>query len=396
MPASRPARSLGRYLACTCLALLGLLSARHTAYAQVRLALTARVDTMQSATRQVFRLVENYFNAHPDSLYANPYWNAAEVNYYVKEHQQQVDLAAPFLFNGISAKQTFATYQPTVLSIEPVGPKYVARVLLFAQQPPAWVTQSHRNPPAILRYYAAPDAAGHWKLENAWATETAQWQTFTTPWIRFHYPPTFAFEPAKAQRASRFCDSVVAAIHLPAAQPFDYYVMSSEEELGRLFNMDYWLAYNTGFTQKAYNRTLSGRGRVEHLHEFVHMLYPDLPNYFLAEGIATYLGGVDGHTPYQQTLHDVALDLAQHHPAVTYRDLYEGKFRYPTNSNPRYVAAALAYAVVQRKAGSASFKELEKSQNTYESFMQHFAALLKLPPAKAEAYLNQQLRAAAR
>jgi len=36
------------------------------------------------------------------------------------------------------------------------------------------------------------------------------------------------------------------------------------------------------------------------------MLYHPVKNYFLAEGIATYLGGVDGYTPYQQTLRELA------------------------------------------------------------------------------------------
>lgn len=363
--------------------------------AQVRLALTARVDTTRLVVRQVFGLLGNYFNARPDSLYANPYWNAAEVATYVGEHHERADLAAPFLFNGMSARETFATFPPTVLSIEPAGARYVARVLLAAAgTSPAWVAQTHWNPPFILRYYAAPDAAGAWKLENCWPHETARWSNFPTAWVRFHYPPGFAFDTIQARQASAFCDSVVAALHLTQARPFDYYVMSSEEELGRLFNMDYWLAYNTGFTQKAYNRTLSGRSRVQHRHEFVHMLYPLLPNYFLAEGIATYLGGVDGSTPYRQTLREVATDLNQHHAQVRYRDLYDSKFRYPTNANPRYVAAALAYELVQRRGGVAAFRQLEQSENTYESFLQHFAAVLHLSPAKAEAYLNQQLRAA--
>lgn len=363
--------------------------------AQVRLALTARVDTTQAPVRQVFELLGHYLNAHPDSLYANPYWNAAETAYYVGEHRAPADQAAYFVFMGQSARQVLATFQPTVLSIEPVGAKYVARLLLYASQPPAWVTQSNWNPPFLLRYYAARDAAGAWKLENCWANDTARWQSLATPWIRFHYPPGLVVGPAQAHRASAFCDSVVALLHPPGARPFDYYLMSSEEELGRLFNFDYWLAYNTGLTQKAYNRTFSSRGRVLHRHEFVHVLYPEVKNYFLAEGLATYLGGVDGHTPYRETLRAVARDLARH-PGVTFEDLYTSRFRYPTNANPRYVAAALVYELVARRVGVGAFRQLEESENTYASFLQHFAALLRLPPPRAERYLSQELRAAAR
>ena len=361
------------------------------AQSQVRLKLTARTDTTQAATRGVYQLLTNYLNAHPDSLYANPYWNAAEVAYYVTQHHERADLAAPFLFQGITARQTFATYQPTVLSIEPAGAKYVARLLLYAENPPAWVRDSQWNPPVILRYYAAQDAAGQWKLENTWANQLAGWSVFSTRWVRFHYPPSFRLRPTQAAKASAFCDSVVTALHLRAARPFDFYVMNSEEELGQLFNMEYWLAYNTGFTQKVYNRTLSGRGRTQHLHEFVHMLYYPVVNYFLAEGIATYLGGVDGATPYRQTLRLVARDLVANHPEVTFKDLYTNKFKYATNSNPRYVAGALVYALVQQKAGAVGFAELERSDNTYESFLSHFAALMQLPTAQAEAYLLQSL-----
>jgi hypothetical protein len=353
-----------------------LLAAIPAAQGQVPVGLTARVDTTQANTKAVYELLINYLNAKPDSLYANPYWQAAEVDVQVRQRHERVDLAAPFLFFDMSAKRTLATYQPTVLSIEPSGAKYVARLLLYAETPPKWVKDSHWNPPFLLRYYAARDEAGKWKLENAWANILANWSVYRTPWITFHYPPSFAFTPAKADQASAFCDSVVTVLHLTATKPFDYYVMNSEEELGHLFNFDYWLAYNTGFTQKVYNRTLSGRGREQHL---------------LAEGIATYLGGVDGYTPYQETLRQVAVDLVRH-PKITFEDLYTNKFKYPTNSNPRYAAGALVYALVYAKAGLVGFPQLEASENTYESFLAHVATLLQLQPAQTEAYLTQAVR----
>jgi hypothetical protein len=369
-----------------------LLGVQQLATGQTIVGLTARVDTTQAEVKQVYQLLHNYLNAKPDSLYANPYWNAGEVEYYVTQHHEKVDLAAPFLFFGITAKQTFRAYKPTVLSIEPTGNKYVARVLLYAENPAKWITDSKWNPPFILRYYAAKNPTGEWKLENAWTNVLASWETHNTPWITFHYPATFPFNTAQAARASTFCDSVVTALHLTDARPFDYYVMESEEELGRLFNLDYWLAYNTGFTQKMYNRTLSGRGRVQHLHEFVHMLYHPVKNYFLAEGIATYLGGVDGFTPYQQTLRVVSADLNKQHPDVRFKELYTNSFKYALNSNPRYVAGALVYELVYRKVGTAGFTVLEQSENTYESFLQNFAKAMGLRPEKADAFLNSELR----
>jgi hypothetical protein len=383
----RPARPGGPLFRWAWLAAALLLGTLGPAAGQVQLAHTARVDTSQANTKAVFQLLGNYFNARPDSLYANPYWNAAEVDYYFTQRHEAFDLGVPFLFFDLNARQTFVTYRPTVLSIEPAGGKYVARVLLHADRPPQWVTDSHWNPPFILRYYAAQDPGGRWQLENAWANELAKWQQFDTPWIRFHFPRTLAFSPARAQRASAFCDSVVARLGLAAARPFDYYVMDSEEELGRLFNFDYWLAYQTGFTRKTVNRTFSARGREQHLHEFVHMLYHPVANYFLAEGIATYLGGVDGYTPYQATLKALAADLTQHHPAVTFQDLYANKFKYPTNSNPRYAAGALVYELVQAKAGVAGFQQLEGSDNTYASLISHLAPLLHLRPDKVDSYL---------
>ena len=356
------------------------------------MSLTARVDTTQPEIKAVFQLVRNYLNSRPDSLYANPHWNTAETDYYFIKHGEKADLAAPFLFFGITASQTFSTYKPTVLSIEPTGNKYVARIILYAEKPPNWVIDTKWNPPFILRYYAAKNAAGEWKLENGWTNVTALWQTHNTPWITFRYPLTFNFNAVKANRASAFCDSVVTALKLMEAKPFDFYVMESEEELGRLFNMDYWLAYNTGITQKMYNRTLSGRGREQHLHEFVHMLYHPVKNFFLAEGIATYLGGVDGFTPYQQTLRVVSKDLNQKYPGVRFKDLYTNSFKYAVNSNPRYAAGALVYELVYQKAGSAGFQELEQSENTYESFLSHFAKVMRLRPEKADVFLNVALR----
>lgn len=45
----------------------------------------------------------------------------------------------------------------------------------------------------------------------------------------------------------------------------------------------------------------------------------------------------------------MAVDLAQHHPEVSIKDLYDSKFRYPTNGNPRYVAGAWVYELVEKK-----------------------------------------------
>ncbi|MDQ2794466.1 MAG: hypothetical protein M3Y12_10740 [Bacteroidota bacterium] len=354
--------------------------------------LTARVDTSQQNVKEVYQLVGNYLRAKPDSLYANPYWNAAETDYYFTRRHEKADLAAPFLFFGTTARQTFSAYKPTVLSIEPTGNKYVVRVLLYAENPAAWITETKWNPPFILRYYAAKDGSGNWKLENTWANVLVSWKTHATPWITFHYPAAFNFSTARAGRASAFCDSVVAALKLTDAKPFDFYVMDSEEELGRLFNLDYWLAYHTGFTQKMYNRTLSGRGREQHLHEFAHMLYHPVSNYFLAEGIATYLGGVDGFTPYPQTLRAVSEDLTKKYPTIRFKDLYTNSFKYALNSNPRYAAGALVYELVYRKAGVNGFVELEKSENTYESLLLHFAAVMRLRLDKADAFLNSELR----
>ena len=100
---------------------------------------------------------------------------------------------------------------------------------------------------------------------------------------------------------------------------------------------------------------------------------------------------MDGHTPYQQTLGQVAADLARH-PEVTFQDLYTNKFKYPTNSNPRYAAGALVYALVYAKAGLAGFSQLEASENTYASLLAHVATLLQLPLAQTEAYLTQAVR----
>ncbi len=369
-----------------------LLGKPYLVVGQVALGLTARVDTTQADTKAVYRLLAQYLNSRPDSLYANPYWNAAEVDAHFTQRRERFDFAASFLFFDQNAKKTFATYKPTVLSIAPVGPKYVARVLLYAEKPPQWITDSHWNPPFILRYYAARDAAGQWKLENTWSNLLADWQQHQTPRITFHYPPAFPFDPAKAARASAFCDSLIRVLQLPQAKPFDFYVMRSEEELGQLFNLDYWLAYNTGFTRKDDNRAFSAHGREQHLHEFVHMLYHPVNNYFLAEGVATYFGGVDGYTPYAQTLQAVAADLVKNHPSVTFKDIYANKFKYPLNSYPRYAAGALVYELVQAKAGVAGFRQLEESENTYESFVSHFAAVMRLRPDKADAYLNKAIR----
>lgn len=362
------------------------------AYGQIKPSITARVDTTNQEVKEVYRLIGNYINSRPDSLYQNPHWNENEVDYYLKQKNAKFDLAAHFLFANMNARKLFSTFHPTILSIEPVGKKYVTRILLAADTVQKWMVDYKMNPPFILRYYAARDKAGTLKLENTWSNELTKWSVYQTKWVTFHYPQTFDFSEGNAEKASEFIESVVSRMELKEAKPFDFYVMSSEEELGRLHNMDYWLSYSTGFTQKLYNRALSAKGREAHLHEFVHMVYHPVPNYFLAEGIATYLGGVDGYTPYQQTLREVSRDLQNNHPKVSFRDLYSNSFRYATNQNPRYVAGAVVYQLVYEKTGLKGIKQLEKSENNYESFMKTFAAVMKMKESKVEAFLTNYIR----
>lgn len=64
------------------------------AHSQVKTRLTARVDTTQKDTKAVYTLLGQYFNARPDSAYANLFWNAPEVAYHVEKHQEKVDMGA--------------------------------------------------------------------------------------------------------------------------------------------------------------------------------------------------------------------------------------------------------------------------------------------------------------
>lgn len=363
-----------------------------SALCQVIPSITARVDTTNKEVKAVYELIGNYINSNPDSLYQNPYWNKEEVDYYLNQKKERFDLAAHFLFSNMTDKQLFNTFKPTVLSIEPVGDKYVSRILLAADTVQQWMVEHKMNPPFILRYYAAKNKEGNWKLENSWSNELKKWRAHETKWITFHYPPSFNFSADSAAKASMFVESAIEKMKIKEAKPFDFYVMSSEEELGRLHNMDYWLSYSTGFTQKMYNRAMSARGREAHLHEFVHMIYPPVKNYFLAEGIATYLGGVDGYTPYQETLREVSKEIYENHPSVTFKDLYTNSFRYTTNQNPRYAAGAVVYQLVYEKKGLKGIRKLEESENTYESLIKTFADVMNLKENQAESFLINYIR----
>ncbi|HEY4650164.1 MAG TPA: hypothetical protein VIG72_02070 [Pontibacter sp.] len=112
----------------------------------------------------------------------------------------------------------------------------------------------------------------------------------------------------------------------------------------------------------------------------------------LAESIATYFGGVNGQVPYQQTLEEVSRDIYENHPHVTFKDLYENKFRYTTSQSPRYVAAAVVYQLVHDKLGVKGFQKLEESENTYESLIKNFAAVMKIKESRVEKYLTDYIR----
>lgn len=263
---------------------------------KAKVQLSIWTDTLQyPELTPIVNLYINYIESSPDSIYNNPFWNSAE-----KKKYEDFDISRNSVFQGgqgaWTAKSFYNFFTAHILSIEKRDSVYKIRVMYYRTEKDKYAEDAKRfNPAQIQRYYAIKEN-GEWKLANAFTFDLADWHSVETKYINYHFPNSSLYSEGLAEKANRFCDSIICRFDFPPLEEkIEYYICTGEFEVGEVLGYDYYI-YGWALGKTIQNKIISGNGTVYYPHEFVHFIDddPEARGHNVSEGFATWLGGSVG------------------------------------------------------------------------------------------------------
>jgi hypothetical protein len=317
--------------------------------------ITARVDTANIEIKKVYHLYKNYLNSRPDSIYKNPNWNSKENENILKDKYSRVDRAAVQMFNYYSAKQYFSFYKPKILQIDKVNDdRYQIKTIFMAYcEDDDYKTMT---PTAITKLYAVKDAEGEYKLENAIGYDTRNWKTYKYKYIQYVVHPSCVFNMSEAKKANEFCTQFVKRFDLKEIQPFTYYITPNSDEMGKVYNFEYWLSYMTGQTRIMSREIFTAYGNENFPHEFVHILFPHANEpslmcpMIIMEGLATWQAGAGQNETFEEGLKVFSKQI-QNNDTLTIDEIITFKYRNPFDNSALYLTGGVICKLVYDEHG---------------------------------------------
>lgn len=322
--------------------------------------ISARVDTTNKVTNQIYHLYKNYLNSKPDSIYANPYWNPAEYNYYLKNNLLRIDRSANIMFYDEKADDFYKRYKPMVLQIDSIGEnKYQIKTIFFFVAD-AKINRSY-SVPYITNIYASKIFDGTFKLENTIEERTKDWRKVKYDFITYIIHPKCTFNKREAKAAVAFCKTIGRQFHI-SITPFTYYVLPNSDELGKIYNFEYWTYYISAQTNLPLREIFTSRGNTNYPHEFVHMIFPlrtsGTPPKIITEGLATWLGGPILGETFEEGLKEVSKTLNKQKTIVSFDDIKDGIIRNKFDDKILYITGAVICKLAYEKKGAEAIWQL--------------------------------------
>lgn len=340
----------------------------------------SRVDTTKQEVKEIVALWTNYLSSKPDSIYNNPYWNEAEKKKYI-----DFDLTRSSMYQYSSAR-LFRSYKPTILSLEKEGDNYAIRTLFYADG----LEGDYRkyNPWCITKLYAVKEN-DKWKLANALPIITKAWDRKTIGKITFIYSHEHQFDEVLAQKANEFCDSIASKFQFTDWQPFDFYITTSGDELGKLLGFDFFFAgYTTGRGLNDKRILMSGLNSEWYPHEFIHLVVEGKKRHgIIEEGLATWLGGANKQS-FELLAETLAENLAKNDTA-TFNDIVNRKWGWQFNAY--YATGAILCKMIYDKGGLAALKILLDTPPDNDMLIKTLSELLKIEPAEIDKVLRAEI-----
>lgn len=340
----------------------------------------SRVDTTQKEIKEITKLWIDYLNSNPDSLYDNTHWNKTERIKY-----RNFDFSIPYLYQ-LPSNQLLQQYKPTILSIEKEGEYYGIRTIYTAEGLEGEYRKS--NPWCITKIYAINEN-GKWKLINALPIITKNWTRKTIGKITFIYPPTHNFDKHLAKKASQFCNKISEEFLFPEWKPFDFYITTSGDELGKLLNFDFSFAgYTTGIGMNENRMLLSGLGSEFYPHEFIHLIIPNTTRHSLIEeGFATWKGGQNGKQ-FEESASILANEIYLNQ-TITFTDILNKKWGWQYSAF--YTTGAIFFKVAFDKGGVVLVKKLLETPNDSLKLTQTICSVFEIEEKDIDSFWRNEV-----
>nr|MBC7613992.1 hypothetical protein [Pseudopedobacter sp.] len=322
--------------------------------------ISARVDTSKTEVKAIYQLYTNYLNSRPDSSYANPYWNKNDYYPALLENQIPIDRSASLMF-GTYFKGFMKYYEPLILQIDSLNNNlYQVKTIFKSNKAEADSTGTSIS--YITNLYVQRDENGNFKLENTINERTRNWETIHYKFITYIIHPNCKFNEKEAENAIKFCEEIAKKFGLQI-KPFKYYILPNVDELGRIYNFDYWTYYIGGQTNLPLREIFTTYSNTNYPHELVHMMFPlqeNPPPNIISEGLATWLGGPKYGVSFEQALKETSKTLKTYENP-TFEAIVNNKIRNKFDSNLQYVTGAILCKMAFEKKGKEAIWTLYHS-----------------------------------
>lgn len=353
----------------------------------IEISISGRVDTSNTNINSIYRLFKNYLQTRPDSIRANPYWNAQE-----QEKKLDGNIAlfyTPFYNLGANPKTIFSIWKPFVLSIEPKSKeKYLLRVALIKDQEAPDKILTILNLNAILEN-------GSWVLQNTIHDYMNSWNKKSYKYLKYIYPNSYNFNEELAYASIKYCDSIRTILNINQVDTFTYFICDNTDEMGLLFGYEfYYLNYTTGLTVKWRKEIYSSKKSEFYPHEFMHMLFSsinnDSINYIIEEGLACYLGEL--HTEkYKTQIINLSKDYIQNRPSYTFDNLLTNSTDWNGYQTAYPTGSILAEIVFEKSGYNGLRKLIESNTKSRDNIYKSLKEITKLNKTQLEKEFRKRL-----
>jgi len=329
--------------------------------------ITARVDTSKTAVKEVYHVYKNYLNSKPDSIYKNPFWNEKEAEIFLKTKLLKIERSADLIYHYYRSSDYLSIYKPKVIQIDSIASNRYQIKTIFAHNYPE-PEYKNSTPAYITKLYAVRNNKGVFKLENVLTHDIKNWKVYNFKFIKYIVHPNCNFDRKEAKKAVEFCNKIAKQFNLKI-EPFTYYVLPNSDEMGKLYNFEYWTSYLGGQTNILTREIFTTYSNENYPHEIVHMLFP-LPKdnssfcpMIINEGLATWLAGPGFDETFESSLKETSQKF-QNQKSITLDDIITFKFRNDYDNSILYITGGVICQFVYEKHGEKGIWKLYNSTNS--------------------------------
>jgi hypothetical protein len=335
--------------------------------------ISARIDTTQVVINKIYHLYKAYLNSKPDSVYANPCWNESEYKYYLQTDHLRIDRSANVMFYDGDAVSFYKEYKPMILQIDSIGINKYQIKTIFSMSNPSKECKGY-SVPYITNLYASRNMNGKYRLENTITERTKKWKRVKYGFINYIIHPDCDFDKKEAGKAVSFCKQISKQFDIEI-KPFTYYLLPNSDELGKLYNFEYWTYYVGGQTNLPLREIFATYSNINYQHELVHILFPLKKSGYtpkiISEGLATWLGGPGSGQSFEEVLKDVSMILHQC-DNLSFEGIKDGSIRNRLDSNILYITGAVICKLAYEAKGKTAVWGLYNSTDgTLNSVMEN-------------------------